>query len=322
MKRFFAFLLCLLLLLPSALAEYPCFDIPPAVAGFYDRKVTISYFRNRTSPDGELAVLDAQGNQLAAIPISAEQKSGAIAFSADSSFPPCQTLRVVFRANGEETLQRECLLALDEPERPGVYKVNTKEKKIAITFDTANGPGKTEALLKLLDRYHARCTFFIQGNFAFNHPELVSLIAEKGHEIASHSLNHADMRELEDEQIYYQLTQANEVIEAASGKPVYLYRPPSGYFSYRDRAIAHALGMEMILWTFDSLDGFSQRPQERVSQVMTEKSEPGAIILMHVYGHYTLPVLEEYLPRMEEQGYEFVTVTDLMQCAEEEENAV
>lgn len=68
----------------------------------------------------------------------------------------------------------------------------------------------------------------------------------------------------------------------------------------------------MILRTFDSLDGFYDSPREKIISTLNRKSEPGAIILMHTYGRHTLSVLKEYIPAMQETGYAFVTVTDLM----------
>ncbi len=322
MKRCCAFLLCLLFVILSAakdhaIAERPVFDIPSVVVGFYGREVKISYFRNRESPTGELAVLDEQGNQLAAATVPYNRKKESLYFTAEESFPAGQTLRIVFRVDGAETLQQECFLALDEADREAIRKIDTKEKKIALTFDTANSPAQTVKLLELLEEYHVHSTFFLQGDFAAGHPETTAAIVKAGHETGNHSMYHVDMRTATDAAIYGQISKASEAIEAATGQPVTLYRPPAGYTTYRDRTIAHALGCQMVLWTFDSMDGFADQYEIQILKRMLEKSEPGAIILMHVYGQYTLTVLDQYLPQMQEQGYEFVTVSELMACAEE-----
>ena len=123
------------------------------------------------------------------------------------------------------------------------------------------------------------------------YPDLIRSIDGAGHELGNHSMHHPDMREISDAQIYHEITRCNQLIEDVTGKPVTLYRPPSGYFSYRDRGIARALGSEMILWTFDSHDGFAEAEEENVWGRMNKFSEPGAIILMHIYGKHTLPVL-------------------------------
>ncbi|MBR3739010.1 MAG: polysaccharide deacetylase family protein [Clostridia bacterium] len=318
MKRCCAFLLLILLSAAKdlALAERPVFDIPSVVVGFYGREVKISYFRNRESPTGELAVLDEQGNQLTAMTVPYNRKKESLYFTAEGSFPTGQMLRIVFRVDGQETIQQECFLALDDADREGIRKIDTQEKKIAITFDAANSPAQTAKLLELLDQYHVHSTFFLQGDFAAGHPETAAAIVQAGHETGNHSMYHVDMRTATDATVYAQISKANEALTAATGQPVTLYRPPAGYTTYRDRTIAHALGLETVLWTFDSMDGFVDQYEIQILNRMLEKSEPGAIVLMHVYGQYTLAVLEQYLPQMQEQGYEFVTVSELMACAE------
>ena len=323
MKRCCAFLLCLLFVILSgakdlAFAERPIFDVPSVVVAFYGREVKISYFRDRESHTGVLAVLDEEGNELASSAVPYTRQKESLYFTAEESFPAGQTLRVVFRVDGVEKLQQECFLALDYADREGIRKIDTQEKKIALTFDAANAPAYTLKLLTLLDRYQVRCTFFIQGNYANGHPEAAAAIAQAGHEIGNHSMYHVDMRSASDTAIYNQISKASAAIQAATGQAVTLYRPPAGYTTYRDRTIAHALGYETVLWTFDSMDGFASQTEKRILQGMLEKSEPGAIILMHVYGENTLAVLEKYLPQMQEQGYEFVTVTELMQCGQAE----
>ena len=166
MKRCCAFLLLILLSAAKdlALAERPVFDIPSVVVGFYGREVKISYFRNRESPTGELAVLDEQGNQLTAMTVPYNRKKESLYFTAEGSFPTGQMLRIVFRVDGQETIQQECFLALDDADREGIRKIDTQEKKIAITFDAANAPAQTAKVLEILEKYSIRCTFFIQGS--------------------------------------------------------------------------------------------------------------------------------------------------------------
>ncbi len=172
-------------------------------------------------------------------------------------------------------------------------------------------------LLDLLDRFGVRCTFFLQGDYLRHQPEKAALIARRGHELANHSMNHPDMRQISDDKILREIRECNEIIEEVTGQRVRYYRPPSGWYTHRDRAICRALGCEMVLWTFDSLDGtFPERStpytELDVTRAMERGTRPGAIILMHIYGRHTLQVLERYIPAMQAQGYEFVTVGELL----------
>ncbi len=311
MKRVLSLLLCLLLCVPAALADTQYVQVSPVLTGKAGEKIVIRYHRSRTSPAGVLVVLDEEGNELASAALDGRNRDGSLALEADGRVKTGQTVRVVFIHNGVVEEQARCLLAIDDG-TPGVYRAETSEKKIAITFDSANGIGRTESLLDLLDRYGIRCTFFMQGIYLKYHPEMAKAISDRGHEMANHSMNHPDMRECDDAKIYREIQSCNEIIREVTGQTPRFYRPPSGWFTYRDRAIGRALGCEMVQWTFDSLDGFDESTEAMVRNAMFHNSAPGAIILMHLYGRYTLQVLDEYIPHMQSLGYEFVTVGELL----------
>ncbi len=312
MKRFFILLLCCLLCLPSALAE-PCFKFASSVyAGICGREVLVQYMRLRTSESGQILLAGEDGSILASEEIPAGKNGGVFTVSLDESMPAGQTLRLLFRQGENTECQDEALLAMDRLYQDGVRKVDTEEKKIALTFDTSVGIGDIYGLLELLDRYQIRCTFFLEGKFAKYHPEETAKIDACSHEIGNHSMTHPEMREIDNDEILREINLCTKYITAVTGKPVTLYRPPAGYYSYRDRAISRALGYEMVLWTFDSGDGFSDREIYQISGYMKNHTEPGAIILMHIYGKYTRSVLRDYIPSMLEKGYTFCTVTELL----------
>lgn len=305
-------LLMLTLTATALAAEYYEF-CEPAYAGLYGRDLNLNFERVRTgSGSGVLLVLDENGEVLGQRKIDGQQKTGVIRIAITEEMPLGQTVQLVLEKDGERTLQDECLLAADAARRDGLRIVETDEKKIAITFDTAGGLGQIPALLDTLDELGIKCTFFLQGEIILKHEDWIREIHARGHELANHSMLHPDMREASNLTIYKEITRCNELIEGITGEPVTLYRPPSGYYTYRDRAIGRALGCEMILWTFDSLDGFYDSSRDRVMNALRKKSEPGAIILMHTYGRHTTSVLLEYVPELQSQGYEFVTVTELM----------
>ena len=305
-------LLMLALTATAYAAEYYKF-CEPAYAGLYGRDLNLSFERTRVgSGSGVLPVLDESGEILGQRRIDGQQTSGVIRIGITEEMPLGQTIQLVLEKDGQRIPQDECLLAADAARRDGLRIVETDEKKIAITFDTAGGLGQIPTLLDTLDELNIRCTFFLQGEIIRKHGDWIGEIHSRGHELANHSLLHPDMREASNATIYQEITRCNALIEGITGEPVTLYRPPSGYYTYRDRAIGRALGCEMILWTFDSLDGFADSTRERVINTLYRKSEPGAVILMHTYGRHTISVLKEYVPALQAEGYEFVTVTELM----------
>ena len=232
---------------------------------------------------------------------------------------PCEPLtedapgtQITLHLNGEDTVLDTALLAIET--RPGysITQVDRDDKKISFTFSAANGAAKTAEILDLLDKYNAKCTFFVIGRYVLNNPELTREIEARGHEVAGHSWDHPDMPSLDNDRVLKDFTRISEAFVETLGHDVRLYRPPSGYSSHRDRAIARALGLEVIKWTIDSRDGFEDTTLGAAVQRVKNKAGSGAIVLMHVYGKHTLAALETLLPWYSDQGYEFVTVSDLL----------
>ncbi len=284
----------------------------PVYAGLEGRNAGLQFDCVRTGVDGTLLVVGEDDQLLGKTKIDAGKRDGTISVKISAETPSAQKVQLWLEKGEIKELQDECLLAVDHKTSDGLRMVNTDEKKIAITFDTSLDVDKTISLLKLLEKHGVKCTFFVQGEYAYKHPDAIAAIFNAGHELANHSFTHPEMPDCTDGEIYKEIVKTNEMIEQVTGKKVVLYRPPSGNYTYRDRAISRALGCEMILWTFDSHDGFRDASRERIWKRMTENSRPGAIILMHIYGTYTQDILDEYLPLMQEEGYSFVTVSDLM----------
>lgn len=83
------------------------------------------------------------------------------------------------------------------------------------------------SLLDLLDETGTRSTFFILGQIARSYPHLVSMISDKGHEIASHGDGHQMITDLDPESFRQDLLDARAALEDASGQPVIGYRAPT-----------------------------------------------------------------------------------------------
>ena len=269
----------------------------------------------RNTPEGELSVKDADGNVLVKTGTIAGAASGKITLPADAVPDRGQALTIWFSHGGPDELQGELSLAVDD-RTDGITRVQTDRKKIAITFDSTGSGVREDKLLNLLDQYGVKCTFFIQGGALKSQPEHAVRVSQRGHELANHSMYHPDMREIGNEMILREIRDCSEIIRETTGQEVRLYRPPSGNHTFRDLAISRALGCEPILWTFDSKDCAYWLPLETILGRLEKKSEPGAIILMHDYGVCTIPALETYIPEMQAQGYEFVTVSELLKYSE------
>lgn len=192
-----------------------------------------------------------------------------------------------------------------------IYGVDTTEKQIAITFDSAWGADKTLGILELLKKYDAKATFFLVGFWVDKYPDMVKAIHEQGIEIGTHSNTHPDFVNLSQEQMKLELTTSIEKIENITGSKVELFRAPYGSYNNTMLNLTDSLNLKTIQWTIDTLDWKGLSGSEMVSRVLNKLST-GDIILCHNNSDNILEGLELILNRLTAKGYKFVSVGDLI----------
>lgn len=192
-----------------------------------------------------------------------------------------------------------------------IYGVDTTEKQIAITFDSAWGADKTLGILDLLKKYDAKATFFLVGFWVDKYPDMVKAIHEQGIEIGTHSNTHPDFVNLSEEQMKLELTTSIDKIEDITGSKVQLFRAPYGSYNNTMINLADNLNLKTIQWTIDTLDWKGLSGGDMVNRVMN-KVNNGAIILCHNNSDNILEGLELILNRLTTSGYKFVSVGDLI----------
>ncbi|MNJ42411.1 Peptidoglycan-N-acetylmuramic acid deacetylase PdaA precursor [compost metagenome] len=205
----------------------------------------------------------------------------------------------------------------EEGSTSAIYSVSTDKKVIALTFDISWGDKRAEPILQVLkDKNVPKATFFLSSPWSKSHPEIVKSIQQQGYEIGSHGHKHVNYSELEDEEIKRQLTTAHSILTDLTGKAPNLLRLPNGDFDKRVLKIAGSLGYKVIQWDTDSQDWMNKGVQTIVDRVVS-KAHPGDIVLLHASDsvkqtHEALPII---IDELRKKGYEFVTVSDLLQEA-------
>ena len=203
------------------------------------------------------------------------------------------------------------VLAGKKKELP-VYSVERSDMKIAITVDAAWEDDKTQFILDTFDEYGVKATFFLCGYWTDKYPDDVKMIAERGHEIGNHSATHPHMNSISKEQMRKETVEYDDKIEKLAGKRCKVFRAPFG--EYNDTVITtmRSLGYEVIQWDIDTIDWKEERSAKTILDTVIPKLHPGCIILCHNNGYK----IKEYLPTLlktaQEQGYEFVTVSELL----------
>lgn len=185
---------------------------------------------------------------------------------------------------------------------------NREKGKIALTFDDGPHPHYTEQLLDGLKERGVHATFFVTGEHAELHPEVIKRMQEEGHLIGNHTYSHLQLCNDNREEFKNQLVRTNEIIEEITGEEVQYVRPPYGTW---DKSFETELNMFPVLWTIDPLDWCSTNA-EGIKEKVVSKAKENGIILMHDYYPSTITAALEVVDELQEQGYEFVTVEEIL----------
>ncbi|OLP66393.1 Peptidoglycan-N-acetylmuramic acid deacetylase PdaA precursor [Bacillus pumilus] len=191
-----------------------------------------------------------------------------------------------------------------------IYKGHPDKKMNAFLINVAWGDVHLTNMLETLQKHQVKATFFLEGKWVKNSPQLAKKIVAGGHEIGNHSYNHPDMSTLTRERALEQIIKTNRQIEETLGKKPEWFAPPSGSFKKETVKIAAQEGMETILWSVDTIDWKKPSPHILQKRVLG-KIHHGAMILMHPT-EATAESLDTLITQIKKRGYELGTVSDLL----------
>ena len=192
-----------------------------------------------------------------------------------------------------------------------IYSVEREDKVCAISFDAAWGNEQTDGLLKTLDDYKVKTTFFLVGDWVKKYPDSVRKIAKKGHDVGNHSSNHPHMSSLSIDEMKAQLTDCNDEIRKLTGKSPTLFRAPYG--DYNNDVVNTVTGMDMycVQWNIDSLD-WKDPSADQIVDNCVKKLVPGSIILLHNGAKNTPEALPKVIEAIRNEGYKIVPISKLL----------
>lgn len=188
---------------------------------------------------------------------------------------------------------------------------------IALTFDDGPHPLYTEQILDLLKDYDIKATFFVLGMHAESYPDIIKRQVRDGHEVGNHSYSHKNLRKASIKTIQYEYEKTQEILTPILGKPPSLFRPPYGIYNNDVIKVISSDNSSIVLWTFyqDSKD-WSNPGVDIIVNTTISSLKNGDIILFHDYVYksesHTVEALKLILPKLIEQGYNFVTISELI----------
>lgn len=200
-----------------------------------------------------------------------------------------------------------------------VTKAVTQEKVIALTFDDGPYQPYTDELLDMLDAKQVKATFFIVGDNAAHDPETVQNISAKGHEIALHAGVHTDFLKLNREELIKNIADGRAVVENLTGKKIMYIRPPHGFRDWCVFDAAEENGLTVVNWSVIPRD-WTNPGADVIADRVCQDAFPGAIVLLHdgdspkklASRAQTVEATGKVIDRLRQQGYRFVTVSELL----------
>lgn len=198
-----------------------------------------------------------------------------------------------------------------------VWEIKTEEKLVALTFDDGPDPIYTPQIIELLKDYDARASFFVVGNEAEKHPEIIKKLDENNHEIANHTYSHREVTEMTQEELIAELLKTHQIIFEIINKDMNFFRPTSGFYNDIIVDAAKELDYKVVIWTWgqDSRD-WQNLNYKTIANNVYKSIQPGNIILFHDRGgkrDNTIKALHIILPILKEKGYDFVTISELLE---------
>ena len=137
--------------------------------------------------------------------------------------------------------------------------------EVVLTFDDGPAPRSTRPILAALAAQCTKATFFMVGEMAAEHPEVVREVAEQGHTVGTHTWSHLNLKRLPDDKMKTQIEAAFTVVEKAAGAPIApFFRYP--YLSSSDATVAYLQSRNIAQFAID-VDSFDWRSRNAPSVV-------------------------------------------------------
>ncbi|MDO4797010.1 MAG: polysaccharide deacetylase family protein [Coriobacteriales bacterium] len=188
---------------------------------------------------------------------------------------------------------------------------------VALTFDDGPADPYTEQYLDILAEHGARATFFCLGDSVEQYPELAQRVVGAGHQLANHTMAHNQLTSVPDATVRDEIERSAAVIEGACGVATTHLRPPYGDFTERSWLASGGTITAAVRWSGDSQD-WRLPGADAIVENLLAGVRPGSILLMHDGGgdrSQDVEALPKVIERLQEDGYELVTVSELLRAA-------
>ena len=195
----------------------------------------------------------------------------------------------------------------------GFYMGDEKSNKIYLTFDEGYENGHTADILDTLKKNDVKAAFFVTGAYVEREAELVKRMAEEGHIVGNHSVNHPSLPEIGDEEFEKELKELDDMVEKITGIKMKYVRPPKG--EYSERVLAHIsdMGYTSVFWSFAYLDWdvTMQCGADYAYNHIMPYTVGGEVLLLHAVSADNADALERFIKDARAKGFEFGSIDEI-----------
>jgi peptidoglycan/xylan/chitin deacetylase (PgdA/CDA1 family) len=187
------------------------------------------------------------------------------------------------------------------------------EKVVALTFDDGPRPETTSQVLDILKQRNVKATFFMVGQQIQQFPDLARRVVAEGHAVGNHTLNNI-VDKVDEATAAHEIDDMEKLLYETTGAKTSLFRPPNGQLDNGMAAYAQRKKYAVTLWSVDSQDYYVAAPT--LLDNVLKHIQSGKIVLMHDGGgdrSATVQALAQLITTLQQQGYKFVTVPELLQ---------
>ncbi|MBU0469630.1 MAG: polysaccharide deacetylase family protein [Candidatus Omnitrophica bacterium] len=202
-----------------------------------------------------------------------------------------------------------------------IYRVKSKGKRVALTFDDGPSLEWTPKILDELKASNIKATFFLVGYHVQKYPDIARRIVAEGHEVGNHGYAHSVMFYYTPAEIEEEIKYAEHVIREITGVTTKVFRPPKAWLQKGIKEKIKSMGYNIVLWSLNSKD-WVMFNHKNIAKYISSNIRNGDILLFHDSGNVTkteggkrtqtVKCISLLAKMLREKGYEFVTTEELI----------
>ncbi|MBL1280470.1 MAG: polysaccharide deacetylase family protein [Fluviicola sp.] len=189
--------------------------------------------------------------------------------------------------------------------------IRLKNKEVLLTFDDGPDPVNTPKILDILREENAKSIFFVIGQKAEKHPEIIARILSEGHLIGDHTYTHNNMMALfSTAKLIEELTKSQATLTKLTGRRIPIFRAPIGYTNPNFARALKEMNLHSIGWSLRSYDTIN-KDVNKLRKRLISKTKASDIVLLHDNLDISTTVLKDYIQESKANGILFASSIDI-----------